>query len=211
MERLLCLVIGYAFGLIQTSYIIGKIKGIDIRDYGSGNAGTTNAMRVLGKKAGFLTFAVDAAKCVVAVIITWNLFIGCEYDTMLKFYTTAGVILGHDFPFYLKFHGGKGIAASVGMILAFADIRLMVIAALAFCIPYFITHYVSLGSLCLSLSFLVGIIISGQMGCYPLSQRYLTEMYILVAVLTAIAFIQHRANIKRLATGTERKMGVKKK
>ena len=78
MERIICLIIGYAFGLIQTSYIIGKCKGIDIRDYGSGNAGTTNSMRVMGRKAGFAVVIIDIAKCIAAVIVTWLIFKGSD-------------------------------------------------------------------------------------------------------------------------------------
>ena len=121
MERLICLAIGYGFGLLQTGYLYGRAKGIDIRDHGSGNAGTTNALRTLGKKAGLITFLGDAFKCVFAVLLVWVLFHNSCADimTLLKLYTGAGVILGHNYPFYLKFRGGKGSAASAGMFLSF--------------------------------------------------------------------------------------------
>ncbi len=206
MERIICLIIGYAFGLIQTSYIIGRFKGIDIRTKGSGNAGTTNAIRTMGWKLGILTFAVDVLKCIAAVLIVRCAFAASEYLTLLVIYTSAGVILGHDFPVYLKFKGGKGIAATAGMIIAFGDIRLILIGIACFFIPVLITHYVSLGSLILSASFLLGMIIIGQMGAYDMSQPYLTEMYVLTALLTALAWVRHRSNIKRLLAGNENKI-----
>ena len=101
MIRVICLLIGYVCGLFQTAYIYGKMHGIDIRTVGSGNAGTTNALRVLGKKAGLIVFLGDVAKTVIAVLIVRLLF-GTEYADsiyMLVLYTAAGVNLGHNFPF----------------------------------------------------------------------------------------------------------------
>ena len=101
MERLICLLIGYIFGLFQTSYIIGKTMGVDIRSKGSGNAGTTNALRTFGLKIGLLTLLGDICKCILAVVITWLLFRSAHPDMgpLLKVWTAAGVIIGHDFPF----------------------------------------------------------------------------------------------------------------
>lgn len=206
MERLICLAVGYCFGLIQTSYIIGRINGIDIRKKGSGNAGTTNAIRTMGWKNGLLTMAIDVMKCIAAVLIMRYVFRDSDIRLLLGLYTAAGVVLGHDFPFYLKFKGGKGIAATAGMIIAFGDIRLIIAGILCFFIPVLITRFVSLGSLCLSTSFLIGIIIVGQMGSYLMMQDRLIEMYILTAVLTALAYWLHRSNIKRLAAGKENKL-----
>lgn len=211
MERIICLIIGYAFGLIQTSYFIGKTKGIDIRNYGSGNAGTTNAMRVFGRKLGFVTVIVDIMKCILAVIITSLIFKNSDCAALLRIYTATGAILGHDFPFFMKFHGGKGIAATAGMIIAFADWKLIVAGVICFFIPALITHYISVGSLCLSTSFLVGIMICGQLGQYGMSQGNRVEMYIIVAILTALAFFQHRGNIQRIINGTERTVWTGKK
>lgn len=206
MERLICLAVGYCFGLIQTSYIFGKIKGFDIRKRGSGNAGTTNAIRTMGWKWGMLTLLVDVFKCIAAVLIMRAVYSGSDIRLLLGMYTAAGVILGHNFPVYLKFKGGKGIAATVGMIISFADWRLIVAAIICFFVPFLITRYVSLGSLALSASFLIGMIISGQAGHYGMAQSALIEMYILTAALTALAYFQHRKNIKRLIDGCENKL-----
>ena len=146
MERILCLAIGYVFGLFQTAYIYGKMHGIDIRQHGSGNAGTTNTLRVLGTKAGLIVFAGDVLKCVCA-IVACSLLFGKNHPDMiylLKLYAAAGAILGHNFPFYLGFKGGKGIAATAGLILAFHPTFLPV-GVLVFFGIFFTTHYVSLG------------------------------------------------------------------
>jgi len=206
MERIICILIGYCFGLIQTGYIIGRAKGIDIRTTGSGNAGTTNVIRTLGKYLGILTFAGDFFKCILAVLLTTAIFKDSDIGKLLIIYTSAGVILGHDFPFYLKFKGGKGIAVTAGMIVAFLDWRLILISLACFIIPLLITHTVSMGSLVLYAGFLVGMIIFGQLDGYGMAQNALIEMYIVTALLLLLAFWQHRGNIARLASGTERKM-----
>ena len=207
MERVISLLIGYIFGMFQTSYFYGKSKGIDIRKTGSGNAGTTNALRTLGLKAGLITMGCDIGKCILAVIVTWLIFLFSHPDTvpLIKIWTAAGVILGHDFPFYLNFKGGKGIAATAGMIISFGDLRLIGIGIVVFFGLFFLTHYVSIGSLCLSLEFLIGIIAFGQHGSYGMTQPHLTEMYVIVIALTALAFYGHRGNVSRLIHGNERK------
>lgn len=110
MIRIVCLLIGYVCGLFQTSFIYGKMHGIDIRNYGSGNAGTTNALRVLGTKAGLIVFAGDVLKCILAVLLARLLFAAGHPDMkyLYMLYAGAGAILGHNFPFYLHFKGGKG-------------------------------------------------------------------------------------------------------
>ena len=119
--RIICLLVGYAFGLIQTSYILGRANGIDIREHGSGNAGTTNTLRVFGTKAGLIVLFGDIVKCILAIVITGLLFNKSHPDMiyLYKLYAAAGAILGHNFPFYLHFKGGKGIATTAGLILAF--------------------------------------------------------------------------------------------
>lgn len=212
MIRVLCLIIGYVFGLFQTSYIIGKKNGIDIREHGSGNAGTTNMMRTLGRKAGLLTFAGDCLKCIFAVLLVWGLFGKSHEDILplLKFYAATGVILGHNFPFYLGFRGGKGIAATAGLVLSFNPI-MTVVGVLIFFGTLFTTHYVSLGSLLVYVGILIELPILGQNGYFAMSQAHLNEMYGVAVFLAALAFWKHRENIKRLINGTERKTYLSKK
>lgn len=212
MTRLICLVIGYLFGLIQTSYIIGKLHGIDIREYGSGNAGTTNAMRTLGKKAGMMTFVGDVLKCILAVLAVRLLFGSAHGDILplLGIYASAGTILGHNFPVYMNFRGGKGIACSVGMALML-DWRLCVLGLLAFALILVTTHYVSLGSVICYIGLAVLAIAFGQQGVYGMAQPALNEMYAVIVLLTCLALFRHRANIARLLNGTENKMFLRKK
>lgn len=214
-QKILCIIIGYVFGLFQTAFILGKINHIDIRDYGSGNSGTTNAMRTLGKKSGFITFFGDALKATFGIAFTYVLFQNsCEgHMFIVALYTGIGVILGHNFPFYMNFKGGKGIAASGGIILGltFFDWKFIVMGLAIFFITMYITKYVSLGSLLLMTGFLVEIIVWGQLGMvHNLNKADRLEAYILVAIMTVLSFIRHKENIKRLIDGTERKIGQKK-
>lgn len=210
--RVICLAVGYLFGLFQTSYIIGKMRGIDIRDYGSGNAGTTNMMRTMGTKAGLLTFAGDCMKCILAVMTVRLVFAG-NFGFMLpllELYAAAGVILGHNFPFYLNFRGGKGIAATAGIVLSFHPI-MAVCGILTFFLTFFTTHYVSLGSLLVYVGIVIEMPILGQLGFFGMEQPYLNEMYLLAVLLAVLAFWKHRENIGRLRSGTERKTYLTKK
>lgn len=206
MERIFCLLIGYVFGLFQSAYIYGRLHGIDIRNYGSGNAGTTNTLRVFGTKAGLLVLFGDIMKCILAVVITGVIFGDSHPDMvyLLKMYTAAGAIIGHNFPFYLKFKGGKGIAATAGLILSFHP-YLIPMGVILFFGAFFITHYVSLGSLLVYAGFLIELVVLGQMGIFGMTQEILTEMYVIAGLLTIMAYWKHRENIKRLLSGSERK------
>ncbi|MCF0132865.1 MAG: glycerol-3-phosphate 1-O-acyltransferase PlsY [Blautia sp.] len=211
MERVVCLLIGYVFGLFETSYFIGKIYKTDIRQHGSGNAGTTNALRTFGRKAGALTLLGDCMKCIAAVMAAVALFSGSapEILPLLKIYAAAGCILGHNFPFYMGFRGGKGFAASVGMAWAI-DWRLLLICLAVFLIIFFTMHYVSLGAMICYVVALVLMIIRGQMGYYGMDQIHLCEFYGVMLLLTILIFWRHKENIKRLLAGTESKVYLSK-
>ena len=213
MERIICLIIGYLFGLFQTAYFYGKAHGIDIRQHGSGNSGTTNTLRVLGTKAGLIVFAGDCLKCVAAVVIVRLIFGGSHPDMiyLLCLYAGAGTILGHDFPFYMGFKGGKGIASTAGLIIAFHP-YFIVMGAILFFGTFLTTHWVSLGSLLVYAGMLIEMVICGQFGVFgEIPQAYLIEMYVLAGALTAMAYWQHRQNIVRLIQGNERKTYLFKK
>ncbi|MGN0392432.1 MAG: glycerol-3-phosphate 1-O-acyltransferase PlsY [Bariatricus sp.] len=212
MERLICLGIGYVFGLFQTGYIYGRMHGMDIRKHGSGNAGSTNALRTMGVKAGAITLLGDCFKCVIAVLVVRGIFASrCpEILPLLSMYAGFGAVLGHNYPFYLGFKGGKGIAATAGMILA-TDLRMAAVCLVVFVVIVAVTRYVSLGSLVVTVLFLAGLVICGQIGEFGMAQNYLFEMYGVGLLFTLSAFFQHRANIKRLREGTENKIGLKKK
>ena len=212
MERIVCILIGYVFGLFQTSFFYGKMKGIDIREHGSGNAGTTNTIRVLGTKAGLLVLAGDILKCILAILRCGALFDASHPQEvyLLKLYAAAGAILGHNFPFYLHFKGGKGIAATAGLILAFHPYFIPV-GVILFFGAFLTTHYVSLGSLLVYAGLMIQMVVCGQMGLFHAPQAILNEMYILTALLTALAYYKHRENIVRLVKGQERKTYLTKK
>ncbi len=222
LYRVIALVIGYVFGLFNTGYIYGKMKGIDIREHGSGNAGTTNAMRVLGKKAGIMTYAGDMLKCLISGCLMRYVFCGVILDTsddfafLILMYTSMGVILGHNFPFYMGFKGGKGIAASSGIIIATLDLKIWFISLFIFVAVVAITKYVSLGSMLLLTGFFIQIVVFGQLDMlfgldgFPYSE-YNIECYVLVFLLAVLSVFRHKANIVRLMNGTENKVGQKKK
>lgn len=213
MSRLVCLIIGYIFGLFQTAFFYGKAKGIDIREHGSGNSGTTNALRVLGTKAGLIVFAGDCLKCILAVCVCRLLFGDSHADMiyLLCIYAAAGAILGHNFPFYMGFKGGKGIAATAGFILSFHPYFIPVGVVLFFG-AFLTTHYVSLGSLLVYVGFVIQLVICGQTGVFgQMSQAHLIEMYIVALLLAIMAFWKHRENIVRLLHGEERKTYLTKK
>ena len=212
IERVICLAIGYAFGLIQTGYLYGKTQHIDIRTKGSGNAGSTNALRTMGWKAGVITLLGDCLKCVFAVLVVRLIFGGAHGDIMpvLSQYAGLGAILGHNYPFYMKFKGGKGIAVTAAIIITTCNIWIMLI-----CLPVFLgsvaaTKYVSVGSLVVVVTYFICVVVYGQMGGFHVDGSHLTEMYVLAALVVVSAFYKHRANIGRLLHGTENKLSVGK-
>lgn len=218
LNRCICLILGYFVGaIIQTGFWIGKFNHIDIRDYGSGNAGTTNTMRTLGKKAGMLTYFMDAFKsCLVAIIIHFIYGNNSGVSEMLLIlYGGFGVVLGHNFPFYLGFKGGKGIAATSGMVISlilFPKYCFMftIFGILTFGIVTKLSRYVSLGSIIGIIGFFIEFVIWGLIGWLPLNQGEIPEAAIVVFLFVALGVARNHANIKRLLNGTERKIGEKK-
>ena len=209
MERIICLAIGYICGLLQTGYLVGKMNHVDIRKEGSGNAGSTNALRVMGWKAGAMTFAGDVIKCLAAVLIARYLYRDTEYVPLLAMYAGMGATLGHNFPFYLKFKGGKGIAVLAGLVLATGFV-MVPIPLTAFLIAVLLTRYVSLGSLLASSMFFLEVLFYGQLGGFDMEFRYRMELYVLVFLLMVLAWVRHKENIKRLLAGTENSFRSKK-
>lgn len=194
MFRIVCLIIGYFFGCIQTSYFMGKIHNVDIRKTGSGNLGTTNTVRALGIKKGLIIFFCDALKAAAAFFICRAMF--SENAVVAGFYGGAGAIIGHDFPFFLKFKGGKGIASMLGMLLGVFPFPALVVYIIALTI--LLSGYVSVTSLSLSVLIPVTLAI----------WHYPTEVVVLTSVLAVLAFIQHRENIKRIINGTESRFDI---
>ena len=205
MERVICLLIGYVFGLFQTAYFYGKAKGIDIRKYGSGNAGTTNALRVLGTKAGLIVLAGDCLKCIIAVCITRALFSTGHPENiyLLCLYTGAGAIIGHNFPFYMGFKGGKGIATLLGMVLAIHP-EIALVCITIFILTLIASQYVSLSSILATLAFPV----LSWLGVFGQPEPLLIVFGFVMFVLVVIT---HQKNIIRLLNGNENRVNLFKK
>ncbi len=215
--RFFSLLIGLAFGLFQTGYIVGKANGIDLRNYGSGNSGTTNAVRVLGTKQGLIVLAGDAAKTLLAMMIVYYTF-GNMYPGMkllLCMYAAMGTVLSHDFPFYMHFKGGKGIACTAGYCIAlcFFNPWIFIVTFFVFLIPFLITHYVSLGSILVYVALVIEFILYGQMQWpgFQYEQPVLIEIYVIMIILAGLAIFLHRKNIVRLVKGEENKTYLVKK
>ncbi len=215
LEKILCIVVGYCFGLFQTGFIIGKCHNIDIREYGSGNSGTTNAMRTLGKGYGILIFLGDALKAIFAIVVTYYLFKADSNSHLFlnALYTGLGTILGHNFPFYMNFKGGKGIATTGGLIFALAafDWKFLACGFFIFFSVLLITKYVSVSSMMLTICFLLELIIWCSLDMVNgLNNDDRFEACVLVALITILSIVRHKENIIRLFNGTERKIGEKK-
>ena len=209
--RVIALGIGYLFGLFQTGYIYSKLHHVDIRKEGSGNAGSTNVLRVMGVKAGATVFLGDFFKTLIPCILVRHFFQNQpEMVNLLVLYTAFGVILGHNYPFYMGFKGGKGIAATAGLLVAM-DLRVTAVCLIAFILIVAVTRYVSLGSLAVVIIYLIEVVVYGQMGGFGVKPPYLYEMYGIAAFLMLSAFYKHKANIVRLMNGTENKISIGKK
>lgn len=213
INRILALVIGYFCGTILIGYLYGKLKKQDITKVGSGNVGTTNTLRAFGWKAALITLLGDASKPVFAMLIVWLIFRQNEPDAvrLLMLYAGAGSILGHNYPFYMKdFKGGKGIACTSGLILAYCPIEVP-LCLLLFIGAVALTRYVSIGSILVLVSFFLQTILFGQLGILDVTTGYRTELYIVAGAIVLMGVYRHRENIIRLIKGTENKISFQKK
>lgn len=205
LEVVVCLIVGYLFGCFSTGYFYGKLNNIDVREHGSGNIGTTNALRTLGKKAGLITLLGDILKTILPIILLSVVFKDDELSyRLIVLYTGLGAVCGHNFPFWLNFHGGKGIAAMAGIIIMFSPWVTLIEIIVFFGIAG-ITRYVSLGSLAVSVVLPLCVLFGWQ------GDPNYIHMIIVCCILMVLAFVKHRANIKRLLNGTENKLGQKAK
>ncbi len=197
---ILCLLVGYLFGNFSTAYVIGKLHHVDIRNYGSGNAGTTNAIRTLGKKSGYLVFVGDFLKVLIpALFVRFVVFRGEEVAPLMCQITGLGVVLGHCYPFWLHFKGGKGIATTSGAMLCSDWTCVFFLPVFAIIVA--VSKYVSLGSMFVVFLFPVWTAVR-----YP-ENAYYVPMICVCCLYTVSGVFMHRANLRRLLNGTENKIG----
>lgn len=206
---LVTVVIAYFVGSVPTGFLIARSRGVDIRKVGSGNMGATNVFRALGKKAGTIVLLIDILKgwlaCQVAaqLVVHWAAS-GPEYPVHMheRFLIIAGVcaILGHNYTCWLSFKGGKGIATSAGVLLAWVPWVFLIVVAL-WGVIFKATRYVSLASIIAAAMLPV---ITWLLGRSPV-------MIVVTACLAAMAIWKHRSNIQRLLAGTENRFVKKKK
>lgn len=184
-------VLAFIFGSIPFGYVIGKLKGVDVRQHGSGNIGATNVSRVLGKKYGALVLFLDALKGALPVLILKILGFPLEYQVLSGFFA----ILGHCFSPFLKFKGGKGVATGLGVFLVVSP-KITLVAFFIFLLVFFLTRYVSLSSITAALSYPVIFKLFGK----P------SDFTSLLIFLTAFVVVgKHYQNIIRLLKGEEKR------
>lgn len=194
MKIFIVILFSYLIGSFSSAYFLGKVsKNIDIRSYGSGNAGATNALRVLGKKMGVLTFVLDILKGVIAILLGKFIY-GFDGGLLASIF----VVLGHNYPIFLGFKGGKGIATSFG-VLMMIDWKTGLICLGIFSLIVIFTRFVSLGSIIAAIfAPIVMVLVVDTID---------KKMYITTIILAALSIYRHRANIGRLCRGEENKLG----
>lgn len=206
--RLLCLLAGYLCGAVQSGYLIGRLKGIDIRNYGSHSTGATNSLRVLGPAAGAAVLACDILKALVpCFLVRWLFRDQPDIRYLMVLWTAVGVMLGHDYPFYLGFRGGKGVASTIGVFAA-VSVSAGLMWGAVFLTVVFFTKYVSLSSICAMAFLVVFILFSFFHGMFPVPEEHAVEYMILALVIPILSIWRHRSNIGRLLRGEENKLNL---
>lgn len=192
------IVASYVFGATPFGYLAGRLRGVDIRQHGSGNIGATNAFRVLGKPTGITVFVLDFLKGLLPVVIATRVLPDAPLAPLIA---GIGTILGHNFTFWLGFRGGKGIATSAGVLLALLPVAMLVGLAVWF-ILFFATRYVAVASIGAAIAIPIATVVRNGEN-WPL-----LVFSIAIAVL---AIVRHRPNIQRLMAGTENRFHRKSK
>ena len=213
VSLILVVLISYLLGSIPTSIIVTKIlKGIDIRNYGSGNAGGTNVIRVLGWGPGVFVIIIDATKGFLAAVVLSRLFYGnfplanatpFSDFTVVQIMAGISAILGHTWTVFAGFKGGKGIATAGGMLLGIAPVE-VAIAAGVFAIVVVSSRYVSLGSVSAAVAFPVAMFVRANV--FDVTTRYYHSMIFFSIFISTFLIYNHRANISRLLRGQEHRL-----
>jgi glycerol-3-phosphate acyltransferase PlsY len=209
------IILSYLVGSIPISLLVGKVlKGIDIRNYGSGNAGATNVARVFGWQLGGLVTFLDGLKGFVATQLIARLMYGpipfnnrtpFEDFTIIQIIAGTAAVLGHVWTVFAGFRGGKGIATATGMMVGIAPIEIGISAAV-FAGVFLLSRYVSLSSLCAATAFPCTMFVRANV-FHASIESYHTVIFLSLGVVAFLVFT-HRSNIKRLIEGTEKKMSL---
>ena len=204
---IISMMLGYIFGLFQTSYFISLLLKKDLRKLGSGNLGATNAMRNFGKKAGAVTFFLDGFKGFAACMLVSRMYISSvDILPLLMSVALLGAIIGHCFPLYLRFNGGKGVSTLVGG-MVFIDIKIAVAGIIIFLIILYFSKIVSISSLVMAFSFMsimIFLVVFEKLFIrYEASILFILSYFVIYVVI----LIRHIENIKRFARNEERRIG----
>ncbi len=191
---MLSVLLGYLTGSVPFAYLLARRAGIDIRVAGSGNVGATNVLRTTGAWRGLAVMSLDVAKGIAAVVIAFLL----SSSAALAAVTGAAAVVGHIYPVWLKFHGGKGVAVAAGVFSVLSPAATAVAAAL-FLLTVLVTRYVSLGSMAATVALPPAAWLTGEPRAVVLA----------AAGSAALILFRHRSNWRRLRSGTERRMGVR--
>ena len=201
---ILGVLIAYLVGSIPTAYVFARLlRGVDIRQYGSGNVGATNAFRVIGKPAAIIILAIDIFKGYMAATFLANSFLYITPATRPELYQVLcglAAIAGHNWPVFLKFKGGKGVATSAGVVIGLIP-KIFWLGFLAWTIVFFLTGYVSVAS----------ILASVMIPIFTLAFGESTEIIVFMSALCVIIVFKHRSNLKRLRKGEEKKISLFKR
>lgn len=201
------IILGYFVGSIPTAYWLGKWKhGMDIREHGSKNAGATNTFRVFGKRTGWTVLIIDVAKGTAAALLPLifvSYFSGIKDEQLiLQLASSFFAVLGHVFPVFANFRGGKGVATSLGIVVGINPFAALICFVL-FLVVFLTTRFVSLGAICASLVF--------PFVSYYVMKEDARIMIVFTVILSLLVIVAHRKNISRLLRGEENKMNLLKK
>jgi glycerol-3-phosphate acyltransferase PlsY len=201
LEFIGIVILGYLIGAIPSGVIMGRLtRGIDVREHGSGSSGMTNVSRTIGASAGVLVFLADVAKGVAAVALAWLIF--DSSSTTFAWGQVAGgcaAVIGHNWPAYIGFRGGRGVATGFGALIMISwPVGLVSLAIFLMVVILF--RYVSLGSMLAALSMLIAFIPFIALDLEPFASL------IYALIIAPIVILRHRGNIQRLLDGTEHKL-----
>jgi glycerol-3-phosphate acyltransferase PlsY len=188
------ILLGYLAGSVPFAFLLARRAGIDVRFAGSGNVGAANVMRTTGTRRAMLVMSLDVAKGVVAVALAWVVHAGVTSTAL----AAAAAVVGHIYPVWLRFHGGKGVAVAAGVFGVLTPIATALAAGL-FLVIVWVTRYVSLGSIAATVALPPAAWMTGEPKAVVLA----------AAGSGALILFRHRGNIRRLREGTERRMGVR--